>query len=149
MITTRDTANLFQSMRTAYGNLWKHGPEAMNVWTDALKRYDFDDVRKAANAVLGHYVDFPPSLPQFLNMVRESTPLLPSPERDDWALVGRVQAYCRPESKTNPKGNPHNITLPDSIARRATGELSEHFEKRIGDEVTFAFYPQLRRQMGR
>ena len=146
MLTTHDVANLFQSMRTAYGNQWKHGPEAMSVWTDALKRHKSIDVRKAAVTVLGYYVDFPPSLPQFMHVVRESTPCLPSPNHDDWALVARVNTYCRSESKINQKGNPHNVTLPESIARRATGESSETYEKRIGDEVTFALYPQIRRQ---
>ena len=149
MLTTHDVANLFQSMRTAYGNQWKHGPEAMSVWVDALKRHNPNDVRKAANAVLGHYVDFPPSLPQFMHIVRESTPLLPSPNHDDWALADRVHAYCRLESKTNPKGNPHSVTLPESIARRAPGESSEHYEKRIRDAVTIALYPQIRRQFRR
>ena len=149
MLTTHDVANLFQSMRTAYGNQWKHGHEAMSVWMEALKHHSPKDVNKAANAVLGHYVDFPPSLPQFMRIVCESAPLLPSPNHDDRALADRVHAYCRSESKTNPKGNSHNVKLPEPIARRATGESSEHYEKRISDEVTFALYPQIRRQLRR
>lgn len=145
MLTNRDVADLFGSMRTAYGNQWKHGSEAMNVWLEALKPCDREDVHKAANVALAHHVDFPPSLPQFMHIVRESKPLLPSPRHDDRALADRVYMYCRPESKTNPKGNPHHVTLPESIARRATGESSKQYEMRICAEVTNALYPQLLR----
>ncbi len=65
---------------------------------------------------------------------------------ENFILVERVHAYTRPHSGRNPKGNPHGITLPESIARRRPGESAERYEKRIFDETTFMQYPQLRSQ---
>ncbi len=68
----------------------------------------------------------------------------PNQGDEDFVLAERVSAYTKPHSKRNPKGNPHGITLPKSIASRRQGESAERYEKRIADEVTFARYPMTR-----
>lgn len=55
----------------------------------------------------------------------------------------RVYAYCKPDSKANPKGNPHGITLPESVAQRVPGESPDEYERRIGNAMTLAMYPKL------
>lgn len=58
-------------------------------------------------------------------------------------LIERVYAYCRPQTTHNPKGNPHGITVPESVASRKQGEDAERYEKRIAAEVSFAKYPKM------
>ena len=84
MLTTDDIGVLFASMRTAYGPQWKHSQDAMLVWLNALKHRSPADVRNAMNETLTRHIDFPPTLPQFLQIVdgpkpRRST-YLPAPE---------------------------------------------------------------------
>ena len=73
----------------------------------------------------------------------------PNQGDEDFVLAERVSAYTKPHSKRNPKGNPHGITLPGSIASRMQGESAERYEKRIADEVTFARYPKTRSEFRR
>ena len=73
----------------------------------------------------------------------------PNQADEDFVLAERVSAYTKPHSKRNPKGNPHGITLPGSIASRMQGESAERYEKRIADEVTFARYPKTRSEFRR
>ena len=65
------------------------------------------------------------------------------------ALPESVYAYAQPQSARNQQGNPHGITLPESIASRRQGESAERYEKRIADEVTFARYPKTRSEFRR
>ena len=68
---------------------------------------------------------------------------------ENLVLIDRVYAYCRPHSSRNPQGNPHKITLPESIARRQVGESAEAYERRIADAVSCAMYPNIARQFQR
>ena len=68
----------------------------------------------------------------------------PNQADEDFVLAERVSAYTKPHSKRNPKGNPHGITLPKTIASRRQSESVERYEKRIADEVIFAIYPKMR-----
>ena len=84
MLMTNDIGNLFQAMRTAYGAQWKHGQDAMPVWLNALKHLEPVALANAMNDVLKAHVDYPPSLPQFLQIVegpqeRATTYLPPAP----------------------------------------------------------------------
>lgn len=143
MLVTNDIGALFQSMRTAYGPQWKYGADAIPVWLAALKHFSQADVRKAANEAITHFVDYPPSLPQFLDVIRDTTPKLTGPDQENAHLVDRVYAYTKPEGKRNPNGNPHRITLPESVAAKKMGESPEQYEKRVSEAVTFAMYPKL------
>jgi len=69
MLMTNDIGVLFASMRTAYGAQWKHGQEAIQVWYNALKDHEPEAIRNATNAALKAHVDYPPTLPQFLQIV--------------------------------------------------------------------------------
>ena len=149
MLTTHDIGNLFQSMRTAYGGLWKHGNDAMGVWREALKGFTPRQLQLATNDAVKHHVDFPPNLPQFVQIISESVPQLPGPAQENLVLTERVHAYTKAETKTNPGGNPHKINLPESIADRQMGESAVRYEKRISDEITFALYPSMRRKFQR
>lgn len=73
MLTTHEIGELFHSMRTAYGNQWKHGPEAMEVWRRALSRISAERIQRAATECLVGYVDHPPNLPQFLEICTPKT----------------------------------------------------------------------------
>ncbi len=84
MLMTNDVGVLFASMRTVYGAQWKHGPEAVEVWRNALKEYEPEAIRKATTAILDMHIDYPPNLPQFLQIVegpkkRFTTYLPPAP----------------------------------------------------------------------
>ena len=87
MLMTNDIGVLFASMRTAYGAQWKHGQEAIQVWYNALKEHEPEAVRIATNAILKTHVNFPPTLPQFIQAVtgpkkRISTYLPPTTKCD-------------------------------------------------------------------
>lgn len=73
MLMTNDIGVLFASMRTAYGAQWKHGAEAVEVWRNALKGYEPEAIRKAMTKVLDMHVEYPPTLPQFLQIMRGRT----------------------------------------------------------------------------
>jgi len=77
MLMTNDIGVLFASMRTAYGAQWKHGQEAIQVWYNALKDHEPEVIRHATNAALKAHVDYPPTLPQFLQIVGGPTTYLP------------------------------------------------------------------------
>ena len=150
MLQTNDIGNLFKFMHDAYGNRWTHGGDAIATWQDALKAFKAEDVFKAAKKCLKTYPEFPPTVGQFADMVEYHQPQLPPPNAgsetyDDPARAEQIYAYTKPLSPIqNPKGNPHHIRLPESIAQRKIGESIEQYEKRIADEVTFALYPNLR-----
>ncbi len=85
MLVTDDVVNLFAAMRTAYGNQWKHGSEAVEVWRRALSRFDAEGVNRAANEAMNRYVNHPPTLPQFLELLRPrkvANTYLPAPQMD-------------------------------------------------------------------
>ena len=65
------------------------------------------------------------------------------------ALAERVYAYAQPQSARNQQGNPHGITLPESIAQRRPGEPADVYEKRIADEITFSLCPKMRSRFQR
>ena len=67
-------------------------------------------------------------------------------DSENFVLIERVYAYTRPASARNKKGNPHAISLPETIARRRPGESAERYSKRIADEFSFVLYPRLRSQ---
>lgn len=144
-----DVGRLFAVMRASYGNRWPHGADDVPVWLAKLRGFSADGVMRAADRAIDFHTEFPPTIGQFAALVRECVPALPNPAQENAALVERVYAYCRPESKSNPKGNPHKITLPESIAQRQPGEPPERYERRIADEVTLAMYPHLRQQFQR
>ena len=82
-------------MRTAYGAQWKHAtPEAMQVWLNALMRFTSLEIKIAVEDSLSRYIDFPPNLPQFIQLCTPSqfvprpTTYLPPPE------ISRSQAVA-------------------------------------------------------
>ena len=83
MLATSDIADLFHSMRIAYGGQWKHGADAVETWRRALSRFDAPDVHRAANGAIERYVNHPPTLPQFLELLRPAqrpNTYLPAPQ---------------------------------------------------------------------
>jgi hypothetical protein len=95
MLITNDIGNLFEAMRTAYGNQWKHGTDAINVWRNALNRFSPEDLQRAAEACLEIFVDYPPTLPQFIKVLdpgreRPNTYLPPPPMVDGQAMANRL-----------------------------------------------------------
>lgn len=141
---TNDVGELFAVMQAAYAQRWTHGADAIPVWLGRLQNCRREDVMRAADKWLGIDPDWPPSLGRFAALVQESTPALPAPKSQfKQPDPDRIYAYTKPESKTNPKGNPHHVSLPESIAHRYSHESAEDYRKRISDAMTFAMYPNL------
>ncbi len=149
MLQTNDVGILFASLQAAYGHKFAHQADAIPIWQNALRRYSAKEVMRAANAAVLQYADYPPTLGQFLRLLNESAPRLPSANGEKSAQTESIYAYARPQTTRNPKGNPHGTTLPESIASRRKSESAERYEKRIADEVTFARYPKTRSQFRR
>jgi len=68
-----DVANLFKSMRIAYGAQWKHGSDAIGVWLGALQKFSADEILNGANECMALFIDYPPTLPQFLKIMEPLT----------------------------------------------------------------------------
>ena len=94
MLTTDDIGVLFASMRTAYGPQWKHSKDAMPVWFNALKHCTPENVRQAMNTTLTRHIDYPPTLPQFLQIAEGPKPrrgtYLPAPEASGAQRTGQL-----------------------------------------------------------
>ncbi len=144
MAKPEDIAFLSMSMRTCYGTQWKHDTsEAMQVWANALARFNLQQITNALAKCIDHYVDFAPTLPQFLQVIRESVPLLPGSPEANKAKADKVFAYTNPQGPRYLGGNPFGITLPDSISKQRQGESIDEYSQRISDAMTFARYPSL------
>ena len=48
--------------------------------------------------------------------------------------------YAKCASPSNPNGNTHGISLPESVAQRRPGEAINVYSKRVGELVTRAYY---------
>jgi hypothetical protein len=141
MANAEDIGNLSMSMRVCYGPQWKHDtPEALQVWANALAHYNREQIDKAMAGCLDYYIDFAPTLPQFLRMIRESVSLLPGSAEANRVAADAVYAYAKPQSNHNPKGNPHGISLPESIAKQRHGESVESYNRRTACAVTRALH---------
>lgn len=95
MLTTDDVNGaVFGPMRTAYGRKWNHGDKALKVWRNALTNYDLERLSWAVNAALAHHVNDPPTLPQFLALLRagqqQPTTYLPAPKFPRVAAVANI-----------------------------------------------------------
>jgi hypothetical protein len=144
MAKPEDIAKLSMSMRTCYGTQWKHdAPEAMQIWSNALASYNGNQIAEALEKCVEHYIDFAPTLPQFLQLLRESRTLIAGSAEADKAKADQILAYAKPQGPHNLNGNPQGITLADSIAVRKPGESVEEYGQRISNAVTAARYPAL------
>ena len=150
MLMTNDVGNLFKYMTTLYGRKWTPGPDDIDHWRLALRKYNLDDITAASRKSLEAYPDFPPTLLEFVRLVEDSRPMLPPPgdgnPEENIELANRVYAYTKPLTARNPKGNPHGIELSERVATRQVGESAQQYEKRIANEITFTLYPNLRAQ---
>ena len=85
MLATDDVAEMFAAMRTAYGPQWKHGAAAMPVWRNAMADFSAPDIMIAANRAMSVHVKHPPTLPEFLLLLRGPEPrantYLPAPRK--------------------------------------------------------------------
>ncbi len=84
MLQTDDVGNLFACLQAAYGHTWAHRADAVPIWQAALKDFSAQQVMSAANKAIEKYKDFPPTLPQFVEIVqgrkeRVTTCLPPAP----------------------------------------------------------------------
>jgi hypothetical protein len=57
---TNDVGNLFKYMTTLYGRKWAPGPDDIDHWRLALRKYNLDDITAASRKSLEAYPDFPP-----------------------------------------------------------------------------------------
>ena len=141
MAKTEDIAFLSMSMRTSYGAQWKHDtPEALQVWANALVGNNRQQIDKALAMCVDHYIDFAPTLPQFLQLIRESVPLLKGSIEAEKATADSIFAFTKPQGPRNPKGNSSGIELLECIAKQRKGESMEEYRGRISCAVTKALY---------
>jgi hypothetical protein len=138
----QDAGRLFAVMQANYGQRWTHTSDALPVWREKLQAMNAGDVLRAADKAIDLY-EWPPTLGEFANLVRETTPRLTGPAQENMALADRVYCYTKEASKTNQNGNPHRINLPESIAQRQPQESAQEYERRISEAMTFAKYPKL------
>jgi|SRR5690348_9270704 len=103
---------LFSRFQAIYGNraqtMWKDADpnEVRSVWADALGHYEAQDVRRALEAMVMAYTEFPPTLPQFTSLCRD-------------ARSARTQTTAKLDY--NPRGEmPANVrAFLDDFKRRA------------------------------
>ncbi len=69
MLQTDDVGNLFACLQAAYGHTWAHKADAVPVWQAALKNFSAEQILAAANKAVEKHKDYPPTLPQFLEIV--------------------------------------------------------------------------------
>ena len=74
MLQTDDIGVLFATLFAAYGNAWPHKADAIPVWQAKLNGYTKQQIMAAANRAIDEYQDFPPSIGQFLAVLRANTP---------------------------------------------------------------------------
>ena len=73
-LQSHDVGELFSILESAYGSQWKHGVDAVQVWREALLKYDRRDVLTAAGKAIIEYPDYPPSLGQFAGVCAAARP---------------------------------------------------------------------------
>lgn len=126
-----------------------HGTK--EVFWNVLQRFGIDTVRKAFKRWIetGHKVPSPAAIKKLAFDVAAKVKAKEIEGDADAVGIERMYAYCRPQSGHNAQGNPHRVTLPESIARRRPGETALQYEYRISNEITLALYPRLRHQFQR
>ena len=143
MAKAEDIAHLSMCMRTSYGPLWKNdSAEALQIWANVLSEFGGEQIKRALNMCLDRHMDYPPTLPQFLNLVRAAAAVPPCLPKQDVATVHTILAYGRPLSPDNPYGNTLAVNLPASVAIMRPGETIENYRARIVDGVESAAYPR-------
>ena len=86
MLQTDDIGVLFSAFQAAYGHQWAHRADAMAIWQGKLKNYDKSQVMAAASQAIEDHPNFPPSIGQFLGILKAGQPragtYLPAPDFD-------------------------------------------------------------------
>ena len=130
-------------MRASYGLLWKHDSEgALQIWANALAEYDREQIDLALDQMLSRYMNFPPTLPQFLELVREDFVMPANLWDQDQSKVRAAFSYSKPESMHNPSGNPYGIQLPANFARIQENETVSDYSRRITCSVMKRVFPR-------
>ena len=109
MLLTNDMGILFATMQAAYGHQWAHKADAIPVWQAKLNGYTAKQVMEAASIAIERHSDFPPSVGQFLDVLKaQKKPpnnYLPAPKYDkvnadlSWDYMERLAG-----KKLRPKG---------------------------------------------
>lgn len=140
MLATEDVEDLFTSMRTAYGGQWKHAQGAVRVWRNALSRFTPEDLRRASNTALHEYVNHPPTLPQFLKLVKppeRANTYLPAPTMTPAQVAGnKVLAVVLRNA-----GGVDNYTLKNLVG------LKNALVEDCGEQVTEKLIDDLEQQL--
>ena len=86
MLQTNDIGKLFATLQAAYGHQWAHKADAIPVWQTKLQNFSFPEIMSAASKAIETYTDFPPSVGQFLAILKADQPrtttYLPAPPFD-------------------------------------------------------------------
>ena len=70
MIEAKDIGVLFATMRANYGHRWPHSSaEDAEVWLRRLGGFNREDLKQATDIAFARYVDFPPTLGQFTQII--------------------------------------------------------------------------------
>jgi len=74
MLQTNDIGVLFATLQAAYGHQWAHKADAIPVWQAKLDGYTPPQIQAAASRAVEAHPDFPPSVGQFLEILRSNQP---------------------------------------------------------------------------
>ena len=86
MLQTNDIGKLFATLQAAYGHQWAHKADAIPIWQTKLQNFSFPEVMSAASKAVEDHPNFPPSVGQFLAILKADKPrtatYLPAPPFD-------------------------------------------------------------------
>jgi len=86
VLQTNDIGQLFATLQAAYGHQWAHKADAIPVWRAKLNNFSPRQIMAAASEAIERHPDFPPSVGQFLEVLRAGQPrptnYLPPPPFD-------------------------------------------------------------------
>jgi len=74
MLQTNDIGVLFATLQASYGHQWAHGADAIPVWQAKLAGFTPQQIMAAANEAIEKHSDFPPSVGQFLDILKAHRP---------------------------------------------------------------------------
>lgn len=73
-LQTNDVGMLFDAFGKAYGHQWKQDKDALPMWQKQMKDFQPHEVAHAIDKAIKLHSDYPPTLGQFLNVLRANRP---------------------------------------------------------------------------
>lgn len=143
-LQTNDVGLLFAAFEKAYGHQWKQDKDALPLWQGAMKAFTPRDLVLATKKAIEVHADYPPTLGQFINVLKSNRPMSQQPRiegpkiSDTMALANRVMLKVI----VNSGGGVRKITLramitlKNSLAHDFEGMDDETFPAKLDKELT-------------